>query len=717
MYMNRLCVLSNRFSTSPKVILNMAAKTHVDSSVGERRLRPIYEWLDNGNNKKALQEAEKVLKKQPNFLCAKVLKALALLRLGKEEECDHLLEAVRAEVPADDSTLQAMTICYREVHRPERICAIYEAAVRKEPGSEELLTHLFMAYVRVADYKKQQKTALQLYKLKPKNPYYFWAVMSVVMQAHKAEPQLAQGVVLPLAERMVQKLVNEDRIEAEQEVQLYLMVLEMQSKYEEALRVVEGPLGEKLVSYVVVPLKRASLLMKLERWREANVLYKQLLREDMDRWSYLMNYLTTSLKLFDSGQQNGNNNTMNNSSSTANNNINNNRRNSSSVADSPHEQLGDDANESMWREPDSSPTACCRFLAHLVTTSEKESQRRLRGPYLAQLELFRLLSDRGMDAEPLLGKPADLLIRYVELFAEKPCCVSDLRRFLPLLPESERSSFIQKVTAATVWDPVGGVADLQRHVCGLQLTRMLGAHLEMTETQRQVLATELLLYYKKSMHLSTENLQTEFACNDPYALLAAHVLVDSYLATGHSAPLVRAAQTLEMALERSPSNFHVKLLLLRVYSVLGAGAAADAVYEMLDVKHMQLDSLGYLHCAQLAALGQLRAAAALYEITLKFFTANYKDGVDHLTYSYKFGSFLKIMEFVEFCERLNNSLHYAMTTVERMLLEVMECPTAAQARTALSGMEVQPWKDSVAWDALQDNRDTSILVGWEPPCR
>ncbi len=33
----------------------------------------IVDCLDNGNNKKALQEAEKVLKKQKDFLCAKVL--------------------------------------------------------------------------------------------------------------------------------------------------------------------------------------------------------------------------------------------------------------------------------------------------------------------------------------------------------------------------------------------------------------------------------------------------------------------------------------------------------------------------------------------------------------------------------------------------------------------------------------------------------------------
>ena len=33
---------------------------------------PFTDWLDNGMNKKAFQEAEKVLKKQPNLQCAKV---------------------------------------------------------------------------------------------------------------------------------------------------------------------------------------------------------------------------------------------------------------------------------------------------------------------------------------------------------------------------------------------------------------------------------------------------------------------------------------------------------------------------------------------------------------------------------------------------------------------------------------------------------------------
>jgi hypothetical protein len=64
----------------------------------------------------------------------------------------------------------------------ELIADAYEKALKKEPKNEELHSHLFMAYVRLSDYKKQQLAAINLYRLKPKNPYYFWAVMSVLMQ-------------------------------------------------------------------------------------------------------------------------------------------------------------------------------------------------------------------------------------------------------------------------------------------------------------------------------------------------------------------------------------------------------------------------------------------------------------------------------------------------------------------------------------------------------
>lgn len=50
-------------------------------------------------------------------LLLQVLKALALLRLGKHDDSSNLLDEVHAQHPIDEATLQAMCICYRETYK------------------------------------------------------------------------------------------------------------------------------------------------------------------------------------------------------------------------------------------------------------------------------------------------------------------------------------------------------------------------------------------------------------------------------------------------------------------------------------------------------------------------------------------------------------------------------------------------------------------------
>lgn len=52
---------------------------------------------------------------------------------------------------------------------------------------------------------------------------------------------------------------------------------------------------------------------------------------------------------------------------------------------------------------------------------------------------------------------------------------------------------------------------------------------------------------------------------------------------------------------------------------------ANTMFYSLDIKHLQLDSLGYIHCGQLAATGLFSLCAIHYESTLKFFSSSYKD--------------------------------------------------------------------------------------------
>lgn len=158
---------------------------------------------------------------------------------------------------------------------------MYTAAAKKNPGNEDILSHLFMAHVRVADFQAQQTVAMQLYKLIPKNPYYFWATMSVVLKALRgpdsADP-VKSKLMLALAQRMIDKQIDEHKLDAEQEAQLYLSVLNYQCKYAEALAFMDSELGKSLYPGAPVTL-RIDLLKNLKRWTEVNGLLKELLRD------------------------------------------------------------------------------------------------------------------------------------------------------------------------------------------------------------------------------------------------------------------------------------------------------------------------------------------------------------------------------------------------------------------------------------------------------
>ena len=93
--------------------------------------KPVTRYFINCS-KQCKQDAEtwsqySVLIGEVPVLCVgrQVLKALALLRLGRQDESSVLLEEVHSQHPIDDATLQAMSICYREVHKrkcPVRYC-------------------------------------------------------------------------------------------------------------------------------------------------------------------------------------------------------------------------------------------------------------------------------------------------------------------------------------------------------------------------------------------------------------------------------------------------------------------------------------------------------------------------------------------------------------------------------------------------------------------
>lgn len=85
--------------------------------------------------------------------------------------------------------------------------------------------------------------------------------------------------MLSLAERMIDKIIAEEKIDAEQEVQLHLSVLQYQDKFQETLDFLEGPICAAFYPGAPIAIK-IELYKKLNRWDDLNKLMKKLLLEE-----------------------------------------------------------------------------------------------------------------------------------------------------------------------------------------------------------------------------------------------------------------------------------------------------------------------------------------------------------------------------------------------------------------------------------------------------
>uniref|UniRef100_A0A452QZE0 N-alpha-acetyltransferase 25, NatB auxiliary subunit n=1 Tax=Ursus americanus TaxID=9643 RepID=A0A452QZE0_URSAM len=366
-----------------------------------------------------------------------------------------------------------------------------------------------------------------------------------------------------------------------------------------------------------------------------------------------------------------------------------------------------------------------KFIEDRIT-EESKSSRHLRGPHLAKLELIRRLRRQGFNDEYKLGDPEELMFQYFKKFGDKPCCFTDLKVFVDLLPATQCTKFINQLLGVVplstpTEDELALPADvraLQRHLCVVQLTRLLGLYHTMDKNQKLSVVRELMLRYQHGLEFGKSCLKTELQFSDYYCLLAVHVLIDVWRETGDETAVWQALTLLEEGLTHSPSNAQFKLLLVRIYCVLGAFEPVVDLYSSLDAKHIQHDTIGYLLTRYAESLGQYAAASQSCNFALRFFHSNQKDTSEYIIQAYKYGAFEKIPEFIAFRNRLNNSLHFAQVRTERMLLDLLlEANISTSLAESIKSMNLRPEEDDIPWEALRDNRDLNVFFSWDPKDR
>jgi N-terminal acetyltransferase B complex non-catalytic subunit len=276
-----------------------------------------------------LTEIDRLLKKQGNFTACKALKCLVLFKLERHEEASILateLDALasvttRTAPPGDASNVDenALTFFsqyYKDLRQFEKVVGLYEAATKREPTSEEFLCSLFMAYVRVKDYKNQVLTAQKLYKLTRKIPYYNWAVISVLLQIDENSNQLKQTLYIPMALKMLEKEFFDENLQqikpyGEMECLLYLHSLELKEDFPKALAflvkhldaLTKAPSNESILPAFFSHDKQLIYNFKAANLDAAYHLAKEFIYEDNYLWNWYEVLFDTFFKLNNAKQE------------------------------------------------------------------------------------------------------------------------------------------------------------------------------------------------------------------------------------------------------------------------------------------------------------------------------------------------------------------------------------------------------------------------------
>lgn len=628
---------------------------------------PLLDFIDAGNYKKALQEVDRVLKKQKDFPCAKVLKSLSLIKLGRHEEGQALLASVIQDCPTDETTLQAISSCYRELGKPQAVCDVYEKAHTKDPTCEEILYNLFMSYVRTGDFKQQQLTSLNLYKLKGKNPYYFWNVMSLYLQALAEKDK--EKVLLTLAEKKIEKFMNDKKVESEVEVELYLMILQRQEKYQEMLTVIEGPLGKLLSNHIdFLSRKQGHLYELVGNKKKSLEIFKRLSDSHPDQMEYHKKMIELAIAV---------------------------------------DQLDEENQDSSHRNT--------RFIIDsLRRLTEKSNKKgKYRGPHLAKIGLFYTLRDMKWNdtINFLCSNPVDILHDFFNLFAHKQAFYHDIIYIWEEFPLSHSdiiATFDTRLKSSypLTNDICRSSEDNMRRLLSFVWTSTLWNHAEYRENNLPFLVQA----YSACIDFGSDIPQSDINPSDSFALLAAILSVSNEKVT--SKEILASITLLTRVIEKSPSNHSAKLFLIMLLNNIGASNASMAIYNSLDTKYIMTDSLNYIIYGCLNSSASFSHLSSLITSSMKFYTNSSKEMTEFTLSAVKYGSFAKVEEIYQLKEKLT-SLCNGIVHVDKLFAQlVFDVSSISDASNILRELKEIPFQNLTSEDSkeLPDNRDVRVFI-------
>lgn len=284
---------------------------------------------------------------------------------------------------------------------------------------------------------------------------------------------------------------------------------------------------------------------------------------------------------------------------------------------------------------------------------ELASTNAKRGPYLAQMELMYRLEE--------LHRLPEAIVQYFARFGAKTVCAHDLRPYLQCLRETEWFASVFQDLSKIVEEEGDGY-----HLTFSWLRVWCGLLEESAEA----------LFTQYARHVSEKTDPTERQVGDDYLLLAAHRLLpdlcDGDVDRYKSIPAtLQAIAVLEAGLANSRFNFHLKLLLIRLYNEIGAIGRVAELWESLEVKHVQVSTLTHVVLNPFFESGHHDAFQGVMESVEGLWRECDQEIPECTSKAFQVGSINAAVEFVLFRKRLERSAILAECMVTEILYHIV----------------------------------------------
>lgn len=313
----------------------------------------------------------------------------------------------------------------------------------------------------------------------------------------------------------------------------------------------------------------------------------------------------------------------------------------------------------------------------LIKGLQSKDQHELRrGPFLASVEIERrrfLLQSYSENINSSDDTLQSSVVDYFKRFGHMVSFASDIQGCLDFIQRHCCGGFLERLyETCDEAKEESAVRRLQKKISLFQVQMQLGSSATAPDRDLLLQAMESAELYVDGLKLSKDLDTQENMHGEELVTLAVTSLIQLFLRTRHPGYVVEAIILLEFGLALRKHSFQYKIMLISLYSTVFCSSVALEWYKTMDVKNILIETFSHHMLIPLMRSMLWSELDSMLGETVKFHEDYAKEAADIVIVAYRHCNYSKVLEFVQFKDRLQHSHNLLLSKVEGSILQLSQ---------------------------------------------